>query len=713
MVYHHQRQRIKPKSETRLKAVKNPFVKVINGARQFKIPVFQRDYSWEVEQCEQLWNDVLRAGKGDSGSHFVGSFVYADDVAGAAFASWLVIDGQQRLTTLMLLLTALRDHIIETGWVGDEPTPNQIDAYYLKNLQERGDRHYKLALRRRDNETLRALIAGKNADEVSNQSGMIVDAYDEFSRLLKTAEGDVARVYRGIARLEIVDVTLDRRIDNPQLVFESLNSTGIALTESDLIRNYLLMGLSESEQTQIYEEYWSRIESLFREAGSNPDAFLRDYVAFRQKSTTQIRADRTYAEFKEFWQESTEEPFSDRVEEMFLSARRYARFLQPNPIEDRPIRDAMRHVRRLGSVQATLVMRLYECLENGTLSQWEFVKALNLIESYLVRRSVLRWQTRNYWSVFARIAQSIDAERPFTSFQVALARQTYSFPSDDAFSNGLAQGDLYGLRVCAHILSQLENAGYSEPSPTDQYSIEHIMPQQIEDVREWQTMLGDEWEVVHKTWLHRLGNLTLTAYNSTYSNRSFDDKKRVEGGFDQSAVRLNEFVRQQSQWTEIEMAARSRFLSERALKIWPNHGADPELIAENKLMELLDRAAGRDPDSLKVRSRALSVFNEVRDSVKEMGEFVEVVERKSVSYYDQSANFLVEVLPMSRYVRVLVPLDFDAVYDPDGIAMDVTQWKFLPNVVHRDCGVFMDVSDKQRVPAVAGVVRQALQMTSE
>ena len=209
----------------------------------------------------------------------------------------------------------------------------------------------------------------------------------------------------------------------------------------------------------------------------------------------------------------------------------------------------MRHVRRLGSVQAMLVMRLYECFELGSLSQADFVKALNLIESYLVRRSVLRWQTRNYWSVFARMAQSIDAERPFTSFQVALARQTYRFPSDDEFSVGMSQGDLYSLRVCGHILSQLENAGYSEPSPTHLFSIEHIMPQQIEGSSEWQKMLGDEWETVHTTWLHRLGNLTLTAYNSTYSNRSFADKKSVEGGFEQSAVRLNEYVRQRAQWT--------------------------------------------------------------------------------------------------------------------------------------------------------------------
>jgi len=696
-----------------LQAVKNPFVKVINGTHQFKIPVFQRDYSWGVEQCQQMWRDVLRAGEGKTGSHFLGSFVYANDVEGAAFASWLVIDGQQRLTTLTLLLTALRDHIVETSWEGDEPTPRQIDSYYLKNLEETDTRHYKLALRRRDNETLRALVDGKKVDEVPNHSEMIVDGYEEFRSLLKTAEGDIDRIYRGIARLDIVDVTLDRHNDNPQLVFESLNSTGIDLTESDLIRNFLLMGLPESEQTQLYEEYWGKIETLFREAGSNPDSFLRDYVAFKQKSTTQIRADRIYAEFKEFWQLPTEESLSDRVRDMFLSARRYANFLQPNLIENQPIRDSMRHVRRLGSVQATLVMRLYECFELGSLSQADFVTALNLIESYLVRRSVLRWQTRNYWSVFARMAQSIDAQRPFTSFQVALARQTYRFPSDDEFSVRLAQDDLYGLRVCGHILSQLENSGYSEPSPTHLFSIEHIMPQQIEGSSEWQKMLGEEWETVHTTWLHRLGNLTLTAYNSTYSNRSFADKKSVEGGFEQSAVRLNEYVRQQAQWTIKEMMERSRTLTERALAIWPSHGADPELIAEDKLRELRDRASQRSPDGLNVDSRALPMFSEIRRLIEAMGESVGVVERKSVCYYDASANLIAEVLPMTRHVRVLVPVDFEEVYDPESIAKDVTQWKFLPNVVHRDCGVFMDIWNHHHAQAATTVVRQALQLGTD
>lgn len=696
-----------------MQAVKNPFVKVINGNHQFKIPVFQRDYSWEVEQCQQMWRDVMRAGREMTGGHFLGSFVYANDVESAAFASWLVIDGQQRLTTLTLLLTALRDHIIATGWEGAEPTPRQIDSYFLKNLEETGTRRYKLALRRRDNETLRALVDGKKVDEVPDHSEMIVDAYEEFRRLLKTKEGDINCIYRGIARLDIVDVTLDRNNDNPQLVFESLNSTGIGLKESDLIRNYLLMGLPEPEQTQLYEEYWSKIENLFREAGSNPDSFLRDYVAFKQKSTTQIRADRTYAEFKEFWQLPTEESLSDRVRDMFRSARRYARFLQPNLIENQPIRDAMSPVRRLGSVQATLAMRLYECFERGSLSQSDFIKALNLIESYLVRRSVLRRQTRNYWSVFARMSQSIDAKSPFASFQVALARQTYRFPSDDEFSVGLAQGDLYGLRVCGHILSQLENAGHLEPSPTHLFSIEHIMPQKIEGSSEWQKMLGEEWETVHATWLHRLGNLTLTAYNPTYSNRSFADKKSVEHGFEQSAVRLNEYVKQQAQWTGTEMEERSRILTQRALEIWPSHGADPKLITADRLRELRDHAARRSPDSLNVGSRALDVFDTVRDSVKEMGEFVEVVEGKSVCYYDQSANFSVEVLPMTRHVRVLVPLDFDEVYDPDGIAKDATQWKFLVNVVHRDCGVLMDLWGRRHVRAAVGVIRQALQMTSE
>ena len=217
-----------------------------------------------------------------------------------------MIDGQQRLTTLTLLLIALRDHIREIHWDGEDPTPERIDAYFLKNVYETGDRSYKLALRRHDGETLRALVDGDDPSEAEKNSELVIDAYRYFKELLNSPEVAPDKVYRGIGRLNIVDVKLERHIDNPQLVFESLNSTGVALSQSDLIRNYLLMGLPEEEQTRLYNNYWSKLEMLFSEAGSAPDSFLRDYMALKKKTITQTRADNIYVEFKDFWPSSSE-----------------------------------------------------------------------------------------------------------------------------------------------------------------------------------------------------------------------------------------------------------------------------------------------------------------------------------------------------------------------------------------------------------------------
>jgi uncharacterized protein with ParB-like and HNH nuclease domain len=225
-----------------MKAIDRPFTNIINGTSQFIIPVFQRDYTWDAEtQCAQLWRDVLRAARaGGEHGHFLGSIVYVatgDSLAG--FTRWLLIDGQQRLTTLTLLLTALRDHIRDTKWVGGEndPTPKRIDAYFLKNVQEEGDREQKLVLRRHDQATLRALIDGKELP--GDASEHIRDNYNFFREQLIAA--DPADVYRGVSRLLIVDVALDRQTDDPQLIFESLNSTGVDLSQSDLIRNFILM----------------------------------------------------------------------------------------------------------------------------------------------------------------------------------------------------------------------------------------------------------------------------------------------------------------------------------------------------------------------------------------------------------------------------------------------------------------------------------------
>lgn len=700
-----------------MQAMKRRFTDIIDGKTQFIIPVFQRDFSWTREQCEQLWLDVRRASAAETtGGHFMGSIVYISaNLSSAAFQSWLLIDGQQRLTTLTVLMIALRDHIRASGWSGGEdgPTTAKIDAYYLKNTHESGQRQYKLVLRRRDKATLQALVGGKDPSELGDTcSELVVDAYEFFRSALRAPSCDLEEVYRGIARLDIVDVTLDRGVDNPQLVFESMNSTGVNLRQSDLIRNYLLMELDEQDQTRLYEEYWRKIEWLFRSSGNAFDWFLRDYMALERRLTQQIRSDRIYDEFKTFWTRDGEMPLEELLGDMLRVARTYASFLGIAPMQRPWLADAMGHMRSLNTTQGLLIMRLYDYHEKDLLSQDQFVRSVELIESYLLRRAVLGLQTRGYWSVFARIAHDLDSESAFESLQVALARLggNNRFPSNEEFRRGLQERDLYSLRVCKHVLDRLENAGFQEPSPVHDYSIEHIMPVGIASVGQWQEMLGERWEEIHETWLHRLGNLTLTAYNSTYSNRPFEEKKEIDGGFQQSAVRLNRDVRNQEQWTENEIEVRGERLTNRALEIWRHHEADAASIQAADIRELRTRAAKRNSSQLKMTTSVRQLLDGIRASVSEFAEVIEVIERKSVCCY--GPGFFAELMPMRYSVRVILPLEFSEVENPDGLDIqDASTWKFVPNRVHTDSNLLVDIWDESGISAVTPMIRQALEQS--
>ena len=399
---------------------------------------------------------------------------------------------------------------------------------------------------------------------------------------------------------------------------------------------------------------------------------------------------------------------------MVQVARRYAWFLGIGTAGPRDVSEAMRRGRVLSTAQALLMMRLCESYDEGNLQEDELIRAARLVESYLLRRAVLGWQSRGYWPTFARIAHRIDGESAFESLQVELARirSTYRFPTNEEFRRALEERDLYGLRVCKHIFNRMENAGHKEPSPVGDYSIEHIMPQQIGDVEEWQEMLGENWKEIHETWLHRLGNLTLTAYNREYRNHPFRKKKEVTGGFEQSAVRLNEYVRNQDRWTEAQMAERGRELGTRALAIWPFHNADEKKIREADIRDLRNRAAKRDATSLDMAPHVRTLLGRIQESVRAFGDVIEVIEWKSVCFYGPS--FFAELLPMKHRVGVILPVEFGEVESPDGLVVyDASTWKFVPNRTHTDADYLVDVRRENEVARAATIIRAAFEQSRD
>lgn len=681
---------------------------IMRQATQFIIPVFQREYRWGDESCTLLWEDILRVGSDLTlPEHFVGSVVYiATEDNAAGFTRWLLIDGQQRITTLTLLLTALRDHIRETGWVPAEegPTWKRIDSYFLRNTEEEGARELKLHLRKHDNATLNALITGNDMPDVP--SANVIENYELFRGLLRGADPDV--VYRGINRLVLVDVTLLRGRDDPQLIFESLNSTGVDLSTSDLIRNFILMSLDERVQTRLHTNYWSKIDDLFRNNDRVFENFIRDYLALRTRPAKLERADRVYTAFRTEFAGAGQDParLEPILQDLLRRARQYAAFTIGGGTNGlaRPFAS----LRHLGDVPAILIMRLLEAHEvHGSLKELELLEAVRLIESYMLRRAVIGAQNKGYSLEFAKVAYRIDDAQPLASLKAALARMpaSYAFPTDEEFVRALTEGDLYHKRVCFYVLDALENRDLNEQVNTAGFSIEHIMPQNEKLHESWRRMLGENWKEVQKTWLHRLGNLTLSGYNATYSDRPFEEKKTIENGFQHTPIRISLGLRDLAVWNEAEMSARGERLAARALKVWPALNADTAVIRAMAREELKTRAAQRPLSTVTMGPNARTLFDALRDRILAVfPEVIEMPETKSVSYHDP--EFFAELIPRANGLSVLIGIDYSEVDGPDETVRDTANYSFVTNASYQG-GVLINLRGQDQLEQAMRVIMQA------
>jgi len=691
-----------------------PITTLLDGAKQFIVPIFQRDYSWGTKQCLTLWNDIIRVGNDqNSKGHFLGSVVYiAAEENTADLTRWLLIDGQQRLTTLTLIMLALRARLKENGEEAgeDNPTPEAIDDYYLRNRHGKGNRRYKLHLRRADHETLAALLDSKTP--TNGTSERIIENF----QFLKEQFGNtnLQTVYNGIKKLVVVHVCLTRGQDDPQMIFESLNSTGLDLTPADLIRNFVLMRLDEQTQTRLYEDYWHPIEKAFgARYRTDFDTFVRDYLTIRLRASTPIRSEAIYQEFCRYFTRATKH---NTVESVLADLKRFGTYYTAFSLgnEQQPdLNTAFDRLHTLIEVASPVILTLYDCYDcTKTLTLEEFIQAVELLESYVFRRSVCDLQTRSLGQIFASLANRIQEQQPLTSLQVALYRQSKKrrFPVDNEFREALETRDVYDMRNCFYLLDRLENFS-KERIDTSKFTIEHVMPQNPDLCPEWRTMLGTDWNHVHETWLHRLGNVTLTAYNQKYSDRPFNEKKTIPDGFDASPLRLNKFIREQTTWTATQIQERGTQLADKAISVWQPLIVDIQVVKEAELQERIAQAAQYKLDDLGMDAVAKALFDNLRPQLQALGgDVVELCTPASVTY--RVYDFFVEVIPRRHRLTLLINLAFEDCNDPSGKAHNAAEAAFVINATENG-GVLYTIKDVADIPLAINIARQAYEGIAE
>jgi len=660
-----------------MKANEAKLLDFLKKTPQFVIPIYQRTYSWGERECEQLWLDILRAGDSNEiTAHFVGSVVHIqqDQATATMWSPLMVIDGQQRLTTVSLILAALAAHVGDTE-PEDGFSARKVRHYYLSNSEESGERRFKLLLSQTDKASLCAIVDQQPKPHES--SIRIHENFDYFARKLQEAKNKLSVVCRGISKLMIVDVSLTRGQDNPQLVFESLNSTGRELSQADLIRNYVLMSLEPDLQSRLYDSYWRPMELEFGQLGYEEffNRFMRDYLTYRTGELPNVW--QVYEAFKKY---SASSKVKD-VEWLLSDIRKFSRYYCAMALgkeTDADLKAAFHDLRELRvEVAYPLLLELYEDYEDKVLSHGDFVAAVRLVESYVFRRAVCAIPTNSHNKTFATFGKDIKEDRYLESIQAKfLSLPSYRrFPSDEEFKRELQVRDLYNFRNRSYWLRKLENHGRKERVPVDEYTIEHILPQSDNDPNKvpsaWRSMLGSEWRRIWETYRHSLGNLTLTGYNSEYSNRPFLEKKTKKGGFAESPLRLNEMLRTLEQWTEAEILERAEKLSTQALGVWTCPKLDQTILDAYWTTEAKSGHSLDDHPHLKAGPMQ-EVFEALRKEILAIDPVVTEEFLKLYVAYKAETNF-VDIVPQAKRLWLTINIPFPELNDPKGLAVDITE----------------------------------------
>ena len=673
-------------------ARKGNIFEILNGNKQFLIPVYQRYYSWDIEQCRRLWNDIVDMQKRNKAGHFVGSIVnIAEQAMPTGVQKYMIIDGQQRMTTLTLLLLALRDYAIQHP---EDTTINsrRIDNMLLKNEYEVGDERYKLLLTETDRDILIRLVESKPIPD--GTKSRLIDNYKFFSGKIADRDLQPAEIYESIGKLQIVNITLDRTMDDAQAIFESLNSTGKELSESDLIRNYVLMGLEPSEQTYVYEHLWRPMEQLFvyETQDSVMDSFFRHYLTM--KLTRIPKQGRVYEEFKLYHLNCEFGTIRELCQDLLNYAKFYTDivFKRSNNAELKRLYEDIVDLRM--EVSYPFLLKVHNDCAEGTITEDNLKEILRLCISYVLRRSICDIPTNSMNKTFATLRNSIRPDDYMNSVKAFFVLQdTYKeFPDNDKFMAAFMSRDIYTMRARNYILSRLENFGNKAPIIIENYTIEHIMPQNTSLSPEWQHDLGVNWKEIQKTYIHTIGNLTLTAYNSEMSDRPFMDKMNMPGGFKESALRLNAYLVKLTEWNEDHIKERAQQLAAKAVQIWPYPSLTNAELAPYTAEE--KSAPKYTLETYDINAFTKILFETLDRRIMNLSPVVKREYKKLYIAYKLDTNF-VDIVVQKQRLRISVNMKFSEVYDPNGICRDVTG---LGRWGNGDVELFMEhTSDIDRV----------------
>lgn len=666
--------------------------------KQFVIPIYQRVYSWGKEHCEQLWDDIIKTGGNDQiEGHFIGSIVFVHDgIYTTNYNELLIIDGQQRLTTITLLFIALRNYLNDEDEFLEKFSRQKIQNRYLINSDEKGDKKFKLILSEPDRDTLLSLI-DENRRKPSEPSLKIVENFKLFEKWIRKNTDKLETIFKGLDKLMVVEISLERGKDNPQLIFESMNSTGKDLTQTDLIRNYILMGLEPEKQKIFYKRYWRAMEEDFKQNETLFNQFVRHYLTIKTREIPNIN--KVYEAFKRYQQERGIE-----TEVLLQDLQKYCGYFCQIAFKKEADKDLNKALSFLVDLEMDviypLLLELYSDYIDGVLSKQDFTPIIYLIESYICRRAVCGLGTNSLNKVFPSFTKHIQKDEYFKSLKAHFGYLTEKqrFPNNDEFKKLFITIDFYHFQKREYFFERLENFNTKEPVNTQECTIEHIMPQTLTE--EWERDLGENFQAIHDKYLHTIGNLTLTGYNQEYSNKSFQEKRDMEKGFKQSSLKLNQSLKDLESFGEKEIEKRANVLADWALKIWTYPNLDAETLEKYKPKK---EKKAYDLSSYKFSSNSKELFDILSKEIKALDERITEKFNQDYISYMFDKNF-VDIVVQTKDLKLYLNMPFNELQDEKNLARDMTNKGHLGNG-----DIEVKLETKESIPYCLGLIKQALE----